>query len=132
MTKESIFELQLNQKAMKTEKTTTESQNSTNAVLPAVAFVKKRNFSAKLPDDFVVLKSITKPDGNCLPNDPFMCYGEIDWMARFKTENFSITEDRILFSGSFSRWCVVRICQKLWEWLFPSVYKLEYLRCVKP
>ena len=95
---------------------------------PITAFIKKRNFSAKLPDDFVLLKSITRPDGNKLPNDSFMQYAKIDCFGRFITEQFCIKEDRILFSGNFSRYFIIRLFQKFWEWLFPQEYKIEYFK----
>lgn len=101
-----------------------------NTMLPAVAFIKKRNFSAELPDDFIMLKSITRADGNFLVKDDPLVFDR-GWYLNL-TETFMIRMDKIYFSGAISRYWIIRLCQRLWEWLFPSVYKLEYLRSVKP
>lgn len=91
------------------------------------AYIKKKNYSAKLPDDFGMLLSINR-NGNQLLNDPqdksFRNNYEI-----FKTENFYIDQRnmRIIFSGSFNKYWIIRIVQKLNEHLFPKIYEINYI-----
>lgn len=93
-------------------------------VLPAVAYLQKRNFVADLPKDFIQLVSIENQYGK-LPNDSFMEKGI--WLGEYKTESFCIRENKIYFSGNFSRWWIKRIWQKFIEWLIPTTYKIEYI-----
>jgi hypothetical protein len=99
-------------------------KNESNA--PAVAFLRKRDFVAELPEDFVQLISIENQYGH-LPINSFMEQGRIDWIGRYKTEQFTIRENKIYFSGTFSRWWIIRLWQKFIEWLFPITYKMKYI-----
>jgi hypothetical protein len=94
---------------------------------PKCAIVKKRNFWAKLPNDFVILKGVWKNNEQLL-REPIENW-EMIWCDKFhfKTEQFFIGEDKIFFSGKFSKYWMIRQMQKLWEYFFPEKYKIEYI-----
>ena len=103
-----------------------DDSNTLYTVLPAVAYLQKRNFVSDLPEDFIQLVSIENQYGQ-LPNDSFMEQGRINWLGEYKTESFCIRENKIYFSGNFSRWWIKRMWQKFIERLMPTTYKIKYI-----
>ena len=91
-----------------------------------VTYLKKRNFQAKLPKDFVEILSIENKYGR-LPLDPFMAQAVITGLGIFKTEYFRLGYDKIYFSGNYSNIWIVRMFQKLIELINPSVYRMRYI-----
>ena len=111
---------------MNTDNRNHEPSNALYQALPAVAYLKRINFRAELPEDFVQLISIENQYGHLL-NDSFMEQGRINWLGEYKTDQFSIKENKIYFSGNFSGWWIVRVFQKFEDWLTPAVYKMKYI-----
>lgn len=90
-----------------------------------VAYLKKRNFQAKLPKDFVEILSIENKYGR-LPLDPYMAQAIIFGLS-FRTEYFRLGDDKIYFSGNYSNIWIVRLFQKLIELINPTVYRMRYI-----
>jgi len=65
-----------------------------NMPLPTEAYLRKRNFVAELPEDFVQIISIENHYGK-LPNDSFMEQGRINWLGEYKSESYCIRENKI-------------------------------------
>ena len=82
----------------------------------------EREFKAELPSDFQYLISIRKIASGL----------EWDSTEYFKTpgilHRFHIRENIIYFTGSLSKWLIVRIFQNLWRYYFPEQYELKYVR----
>lgn len=92
----------------------------------ATLIIKRKNFKAKLPDDFYMLKSLTRLDNA----KPLAC-------NQFPTPNdsyceyFMIGKDYFFFSGHYSSRPLVKCFQKLKDHFFPVKYKIEYLSIIE-
>lgn len=88
----------------------------------ATSIVKRRNFRAKVPDDFYMLKSLCRLNGGYpmanvkfpMPESHFLEY-------------FTINEDHLYFTGYWSKWLLIRWYQKIKEHFWPVKYKVEYM-----
>lgn len=131
----------------------TSSGNIANAMLPAVAVLKIRNFKAKLPDDFVQLVSIeTIPKEKMartitgtlddyvvtghktiayhdtfmfIPTETEMMYRNM--AMQIKNRAFCLKENDVLFVGSYSNFLLKRWMQKLIELFFPEKVIVKYV-----
>ena len=48
--------------------------------------------------------------------------GRLDWPTQF-----AIVDDKIFFSGSFSKYWLIKVFQVLWDRLFPKHFILKYI-----
>ena len=104
-------------------------QNASGMHKPITVWLKKVKFICELPKDFVQLVSVENAYGH-IPNDSFMEQGRIDCLGRYKTESFYIKDNKIYFSGSFNRRWFIRQVQRLIDFLFPKIYKVQYIACM--
>jgi hypothetical protein len=88
----------------------------------ATYIIKRKNFSAPLPPDFVMLKTLSRID-----NKEQLACRQFPTPNDYCFEYFMIGKDRFFFSGHFSRRPIVKWLQKLKEHFFPVKYKVEYL-----
>ena len=86
------------------------------------AMLIERDFKAELPIDFEHLISVKRMATGLQLNsaDYFNTPGTL--------HGFRINENIIYFSGSFSRWWIIRIFQKLRNYFFPVCYELKYVK----
>lgn len=119
-----------------------------NPLLPAVAVMPIRNFQAKLPDDFFQLLSIElkrKPKSFLRRNKdgvrkrvtfdnnlrlPFITEMEaMRYMHGCYADNrmFRLSENNVVFSGRYSKWLIVKWCQKLKERFAPEMAIIKYV-----
>ena len=87
--------------------------------LPTVV-VKKINFMAELPQDLYLITRVKR----CKTGRQIPLQNEIE--NAFNKEAFSVSGNRIYFSGAFSCWWMIRIWQKFKEKRNPIKYKIEY------
>lgn len=128
--------------------TTLSSPHSSNTLLPAVAAMPIRNFYCKLPNDFFQLLSIEllrKPktflrrnkDGarkfvtiDCNFKLPFVSEMEqMRWNHSCYADDkmFVLQEDKVIFSGSYSKWLIIKWLQKLKEYVKPEIAVIQYI-----
>jgi len=91
------------------------------------AIIKRINFRAELPKDFLSLRTIQKSNGETSYYfDRLHYFAFWNWRGQYFKEYFTIQENHILFSGSFSKWWLIRIVEKTIDRLFPETYLLIY------
>ena len=85
-----------------------------------------KDFTANLPHDYMRLVSIAKESGEMISNSlpSGILFAESD---PFNQQIFCIQNGQVYFSGSFSRWWVIRIIQKIWDRFFPKKYVMKYI-----
>ncbi len=93
---------------------------------PAAVMLKRKNNTAKLPDNFVMLVSLENEYGY-VPCSTFMEQGRINELGEYKTDSFVIIKNECHFKDSFSKNIFARFFQKLSEFLSPRMYLLKYI-----
>lgn len=84
--------------------------------------IKRRNFSAPLPGDFYIMKSLIRKS----TKDHLVCR-QFPTQNDYCCESFMIGKDRLFFSGNFSRRPFIKWWQKLKEAVVPVRYKIDYV-----
>lgn len=92
----------------------------------ATCIIKRKNFSAPLPPDFVMLKTLIR-----INNKEQLACKQFPTPNDFYCECFAIGKDRFFFSGHFSRRPIIKWLQKIKERFFPVKYKVEYLSIIE-
>lgn len=87
----------------------------------ATQIIKRRNYSAPLPDDFYRLKSLVR-----LGTKEQLVYKQFPEPSDHYREVFTIGKDRLFFSGYWSKNMFVRWYQRAVDYLFPIKYRIEY------
>jgi len=88
-------------------------------VFPTI-IVDKINFTAELPEELCFIIRVKR----CSDERQIPCENEIE--HAFNKEAFMVDNGKIYFSGSFNRWWIVRVWQKLKEKRKPMKYEIEY------
>jgi len=87
-----------------------------------IEILTEKDFKAELPEDFEHLISVKKVASG-------LQWDNLDYFPTpGKLRRFHIRENIIYFTGSFSKWWVIRIFQETWSYLFPEHYELKYVR----
>lgn len=86
---------------------------------PKTIILKSKNYSAKLPDDFAQLLSISL-------NGKHLIFHENMFNPFLKRPDWIISDNKIFFSGG-SKWHIIMMLQLIWYSVFPKKYKLQYL-----
>lgn len=99
-------------------------QPATTFIKFPTAIVDRVNFMAELPDDFGLIIRVCE---NNYPEKQLQYFNVKNINNPFNNEFYKIKENKIYFSGSFSRCWIIRIWQKWREKRKPVQYKIEYI-----
>jgi len=91
------------------------------------AIIKRINFKAELPKDFLSLRTIQKSNGEACSYLEYQHFFTVcNWRGQYFKEYFTIQGKHILFSSSFSKWWLIRLVEKTIDQLFPETYLIIY------
>ena len=95
------------------------------SAISTIEHIPMKSFRVKLPDDFMYLSSVMI-NNSYATNATVWGFGANEYLGRLP--KFAIDNEKgvMLFSGSYSRWWIVRQFQKLKEWWNPEIVTLEY------